>query len=43
MMGYVISMVCLCASLLIVNVVNMQQSDKIKDLQQRVQVLEQGK
>lgn len=43
MMGYVISMVCLCASLLIVNVVNMQQSGKIKDLQQRVQVLEQGK
>lgn len=42
-MGNLFTILCLCASLLIVNVVNIRQADKIKDLQERVQVLEQGK
>lgn len=39
-MGNLISILCICASLLIVNVVNMQQSTEIKELKERVQMLE---
>lgn len=40
MMGQPISILCICASLLIINVVNMQQSTEIKELKERVQMLE---
>lgn len=39
-MGQLISILCICASLLIANVVNMRQSTEIKELKAHVQMLE---